>query len=281
MKYGIVVDSGCDLKELDNKSTNVIRFDRAPLKLMVGEKEFTDDFSLNIEEYMKEAAAYKGKTGSAAPSPQDWINAYQQSELVFAITITSELSGSYQSAVMAKDMLLEDFPNKRICVIDSKSAGPEVTLLVRKLTELMEQELSFEEIEEKIRAYQEQTHLLFVLESLDNLMKNGRVGKLTGGIAGLLGIRILGAASEQGTLEVIQKCRGKLQAYDRLLEEMIKRGYRGGKVIISHSFNEEKALLIKDKLEHQFPNFNIEIMPTSGLCSFYAEQGGILLSFEE
>ncbi len=277
MKYGIVVDSACDLRALNEPD---IFFERAPLKLRVGEREFVDDFDLDIEEYMEVMAAYKGPTGSAAPSPGEWYEAFKQAEIVFAVTITGTLSGSYSSAVAGRDMLLEEEPDKKIFIIDSKSAGSELTMIVYKLAEYMKKGMEFEEIKEAIQEYQTHTHLLFVLESLDNLVKNGRVSKLVGTAAGLLGIKILGCASPEGTLDVFEKCRGKLTVYKKMVEEMTKRGYKGGRVVMNHCFNQEKADYIKSMILEKYPDADIEIMPASGLCSYYAERGGILLCFE-
>nr|WP_302598979.1 DegV family protein [uncultured Cellulosilyticum sp.] len=280
MKYGIVVDSGCDLTSLNPEVAHKIDFTRAALKLDVGDKEFIDDFNLNIEEFMKEMYAYKGKTGSAAPSPGDFLHAFEKSEYVFAITITGALSGTYASAQSAAEMFKEQYPDRKIHLIDSKSAGPEITLIVKKLTEYMTQDMSFEEIVQSIENYRKHTHLLFVLKSLDNLVKNGRISKLQGSMAGILGIKILGTATDEGTLDLLQKCRGKMTAYDKAIEEMFSRGYSGGKVIIAHSFASDVAEYMASKIKSQFSNCDIEIMRTSGLCSYYAEQGGILISFE-
>lgn len=280
MKYGIVVDSGCDLMSLTPEAAHKIDFTRAPLKLDVGDKEFVDDFNLNIEEFMKEMSAFKGKTGSAAPSPDAWFTAYEKSEYVFAITITGALSGSFASAQTAVGLFKEQYPDRKIHLIDSKSAGPEIALIIRKLTEYMMQDMSFEEIVKNIDNYCRRTHLLFVLKSLDNLVKNGRISKLQGSMAGILGIKILGSATEEGTLDLLQKCRGKMTAYDKAIEEMLSRNYNGGLVIISHCFAPDLAEYIAGCIKARFPNSTIEIMATSGLCSYYAEQGGILIGFE-
>ena len=280
MKYGIVVDSGCDMINLRDDARNQIDFTRVPLKLDIGEKEFVDNFNLNIEEFMKEMYAYKGKTGSAAPSPNDYMKAYEKSENVFVITITSALSASYSSAKTAKDMFLDHYPERNIHLIDSKSAGPEITLIVRKLTELMNQDLDFEEIITSINDYCKHTHLLYILKSLDNLVKNGRVSRLKASMAGILGIKILGKASEEGTVELLEKCRGKMAVYDKAIEVMLSNNYKGGRVVIAHCFNVEIADYIAASIKKLFPKYDVEIMKTSGLCSYYAEQGGILLGFE-
>lgn len=280
MKYGIVVDSACDLTSLEKKATHKIDFTRVALKLDIGDQEFIDDSNLDVQDFMKAMYAYKGKTGSAAPSPQDWINAYEKSEYIFAITITSALSGSYASAKTALDMFKEQYPNRKIHLIDSKSTGPEMTLIVRKLTEYMSQDMAFEDIVKNIDAYCQRTNLLFVLRSLDNLVKNGRISKLTGNIAGILGIKLLGTATQTGDLGVVQKCRGKMTAYNQLIEEMLTRQYNGGKVTIAHCFALDTAEYIASNLKEKFPNCDIEIMPTGGLCSYYSEQGGVLVGFE-
>lgn len=280
MKFGIIVDSGCDLRLLSCTTKHQISFQRVPLKLRIGEKEFVDDFSLDINEYMTELREYPGKTGSAAPSPEEWYRAYQTADEIFAITITGALSGSFNSAMMGKKLLEEDEPGKKIHLIDSKSAGPELTLIAQKITEYIQQDMTFEQIVEAVENYRKKTHLLFVLESLDNLVKNGRASRFQGAMAGLLGIKILGCASKEGVLEILKKCRGKLGAYENLISEMISRGYHGGKAVISHCYNTEKAEYLAAELKKRFKNCIVEIMPTSGLCSFYAQEHGILVSFE-
>lgn len=280
MRYGIVVDSGCDITDVKKFTEKGIAFSRVALQLDVGEKVFVDDFNLDIEQFMKEMSSYKGKTGSAAPSPADWLAAYETADIVFAITITGALSGSYASAKTALMMCEEDYPERKVCLIDSKSAGPEISLLVYKIAELMEQNLSFEKIKQEITKYQSQTHLLFTLGSMDNLVKNGRISKLQGSMAGILGIRVLGYANEGGTLDILHKCRGKYTAFDKAWMEMSDQGYTGGRVVISHCFNTHGAEYMKRIIEAKYENAEIIIMPASGLCSYYAENGGVLLGYE-
>lgn len=279
MKYAIIVDSSCDLY-IDDNNINDTFMSRVPLRLRIGEKEYTDDFSLDIKSFMKEMQEYPGATGSAAPSPEEWYNAYKEADEIFAVTITSALSGSYSSAMVGKNMLLEEYPDKKIHIIDSKAAGSGLTLIVRKLQEYIEQRLPFEEIVEKITAYCKKVKVFFILESMDNLVKNGRVNALSGKLAGILGIKILGQASEEGTIELLHKARGKDTIYKKTIQDMLAKGYQGGKIIISHCFNEEKAKYIIDELKAYFPIQHVEIMPTSGLCSYYAEERGIIIGFE-
>lgn len=278
MRFGIITDSGCDLT--DFSAIQDILYLRVPLTLRVGETEYVDDTSLDIKEFMESVQQSTSHTRSAAPSPAAWIEAFQQADEIFAITITSNLSGSNNSAQVAKDIILAKDPTKKICIIDSLSAGGEISLLIFKLAEYMQEGQSFDEIVENITEYQKKTHLLFILESLENLIRNGRVNKHIGKLVGMLGIRILGRASDEGTLEVVHKCRGRKKAYETLVSSMIQENYNGGKVIISHCFNEEGANYIKNQLQEYFPSSSILIMNTSGLCSYYAEKNGILLGFE-
>lgn len=280
MKYGIVVDSGCDLRSLTPGINKEIDFTRVPLKLDIGEKEYVDNIDLDIDEFMNEMYAFKGKTGSAAPSPQDYLKEYEKSEHVFVITITGTLSASFFSAKTAKDMFLDQYPERKIHLIDSKSTGPEMTLIVWKLAEFIQQGMDFDEIVTKIEEYRKNTHLLFILKSLENLVKNGRVSRLKASMAGILGIKMLGRASEEGTLGLINKCRGKLTAYHNAFDEMKTSNFNGGKVVIAHCYNEEVATYIATMIQNEYPNCSIEIMQTSGLCSYYAEKGGILIGFE-
>ncbi|MCR5609081.1 MAG: DegV family protein, partial [Lachnospiraceae bacterium] len=190
MRYGIFVDSSCDLVELDS---NDIAYARVPLNLDVGEKVFIDNNDLDVSIFMKEMEAYTGKTGSSAPSPNDWLDNYEKCDCIFVITISSALSGSYSSALVAKDMLLEEYPDKKIEIIDSKATGPKMTLIANYIKECIIAGQDFEEIVKNANDYTtNKTKLLFILESMENLVKNGRVSRLKGGISKILGIKVLG-----------------------------------------------------------------------------------------
>lgn len=280
MKYGIAVDSGCDLRELGAWSGAEYAFTLVPLKLEIGEKEFVDDHTLDTEAFMQEVSAYKGKSGSAAPSPGEWMEAFEAADMTFAYTITGSLSGSYNSAEVAKKMTLEKYPEKKIFILNTLSIGPETSLLVRKTTECIRQGMEFDEIVTAITEYLKTTKLLFILEHMDNLVHNGRVSKLQGSLAGLLGIKILGRASDDGKLDLLHKKRGKMAVYDTCAEEMLQRGFRGGRVIISYCLNPDKAEYLKEQLLRHYPQSDIMIMPAGGICTFYAERNGMLIGYE-
>ncbi|MBQ8638888.1 MAG: DegV family protein [Lachnospiraceae bacterium] len=280
MKVGIVVDSACDLRELGEWGSSEYDFTVVPLKLEVGEKEFVDDAGLDVAAFMEEVAAYTGKSGSAAPSPGEWMEAFEKNDITYAFTITKNLSGSYNSSVVGKEMTLEKYPDKKIYILNTYSTGPEMSLMVRKTTECIKAGKSFEETVQTLEEYIKTTKLFFILEHMDNLVHNGRVSKLSGSLAGLLGIRIFGQASDIGTLEVLQKKRGKMTVYNVCVEEMIARGFKGGRVIIAHCLNPEKAEYIKTQLLEKYPQSDILIMPAGGLDTFYAEKDGMLIGFE-
>lgn len=280
MKWKIVVDSSCDLRELTFAHTEEIDFAVVPLKIIVGEREFVDEKGLNIAEMLDVMESYDGKTSSSAPNAGEWKEAFAEGDNIFALTISSNVSGSAAGAYTAQHLLEKEGVCKNIKIIDTLSTGPEMTLYVEKIVEYIEQGLTFAEISAKIEKYAKNVRLLYALESLDNLIKNGRVSKLEGGLAGLLGIRILGTASTEGTLELLHKCRGQKKLYEQMFNRMLDDGFAGGRVVISHSLNEQGAEYIKTKIKEKFAQARVTIMPTGGLCAYYAQRRGILVGYE-
>lgn len=279
MTWKIVTDSGCDLRSLESQSKE-LQFERVPLTLQIGTEIFRDDDGLDIDNMMATMYQSSKAATSSCPSPDAFLQAYKGVDNVIAVTITGTLSGSHNSARMAKNDLLEDYPNANIHVIDSLSASGEVDLIVLELERLINLGLSFEEVVERITAYQEKTRLIFVLAKVDNLVKNGRLNKLVGKVVGLLNIRMVGQASKEGTLELLQKARGQKKAVSALVEEIQKAGYKGGKVYIAHANNPKICEQISEKIKAIYPDAVIQTGRTSGLCSFYAEDEGILMGYE-
>ena len=279
MTWKIVADSGCDYRQLPNLAIDT-EFISVPLTIQVADQIFIDDANLNIDHMMETMYATSEASKSACSSPDDYLRAFDGAKHIFVVTITGTLSGSQNSAQLAKNIYLEDHPDTKIHVIDSLSAGGEVDLLVEKLNDLIEQGLSFEEVVQAITAYQEKTKLLFVLAKVDNLVKNGRLSKLIGAVVGLLNIRMVGEASETGTLELLQKARGAKKSLQAAYEEIIKGGYAGGRIVMAHRSNEKFCQQLSELLREKYPQAEIKILPTSGLCSFYAEDGGLLMGYE-
>ena len=270
----IVVDSSANMAA----STGVAS---VPLKIITDNKEYIDDANLNTAAMVWDLQTYTGKSSTACPSPQDWLEAFGDASYVFCIAITSNLSGSCNAANIAKADYEQENPGRQVCVIDSLSTGGEMELIAEKLQELMEAELCFEEICARIKEYQQHTGLMFMLESMQNLANNGRVNKIVAKAAGILGIRAVGKASDVGTLESLDKCRGEKKAIAALADHMVALGYEGGKMRISHCLNPAAAESLKKLICDAFPQADVQIRPTGGLCSFYAEKGGMIIGFEK
>ena len=255
-------------------------FESVPMTIHAGERSFTDDTALNVNEMLDYLAAYKGKSGTACPGPERWMRAFEGADEIFVVTITSALSGTYGSAMAARELYLQEHPCVKLHVFDSLTTGPEMRLLLEKLAELAAQGKSFEEIRSAGEAYLASTHLAFCLRSLHNLAQNGRISPLAAGAVGLLGIRVLAVASAGGTIEPVEKCRGDRRAQSAMIERMIATGYRGGKVRISHVEDPAAALRLELALHERFPQADVAFYPCLGLCSYYAERGGVLVGYE-
>lgn len=279
MTWKIVADSGCDYREITDLA-NQTRFESVPLTIQIDHEIFVDNAQLDIDGMMEKMYATSSASKSACPSPDDYLRSFEGAENIFVVTITGTLSGSHNSAQLAKKLFLEENPTANIHVIDSLSAGGEVDLIVRKLNDLIKEGLSFEQVVEAITHYQANTKLLFVLAKVDNLVKNGRLSKLIGAVVGLLNIRMVGEASDTGTLELLQKARGAKKALTAAVDEVLKTGYKGGRIIIAHRNNEKFCQQFTEVIKEKFPAADISFLPTSGLCSFYAEEGGLLMGYE-
>lgn len=224
---------------------------------------------------------YKNRSQSSCPNTDDWINAFGDADDIFCVTITSALSGSYNSACAAKEIFESEKENKRVFVLDTLSAGPEISLIILKLKELIQDGLDFEAICKKIQEYSKNTGLVFMLKSLNNFAANGRVSPIIAKITGLAGICIVGEASEQGTLSPTHKCRGESRSLSTLIRDLKSLGLKNGKVSIGHCQNEKAAIALNELIKENFDNVQTEIHTLRGLCSFYAEKGGLLVGFEK
>lgn len=276
MKFKIVSDS----------SSNTLAFDGAPfasvpLKVITKDKEYVDDVTLDVAAMVKDLRTVKGKTGTSCPNIYEWKTAMADADCVFAITITGNLSGAHAAALQAKAELLAEHPEQKICVLDSLSTGPEMQLVIEKLAALIAAGKSFEAIECEIKEYMTHTHLIFCLQSLANLARNGRVNPLVAKVAGVLGIRIVGVASAVGTLELLHKPRGGAKALLTILDVMLENGYKGGAVRVAHCNNEVGATTLAAKIRDKWPGAEVKILPTTALCSFYAEEGGLMIGYED
>ena len=274
------------IKIVADSSSNVfarrgVDFASAPLKIITDDAEFVDDANLDVDAMVSYFDTYKGKSKTSCPNPGDWLEAFTDAQEVFCITITSNLSGSYNSACVAKQMYEDEYPDRKVFVIDSLSAGPELLLIVEKLEQLIGEGMAFDEICSQIKEYQQTIGLEFMLQSLKNLAANGRVSPAVAKIATLLGIRIVGKASDVGTLEPTDKCPGQGRALHAVVKNMAAMGLNTGKVRIAHCAAEPAANALKVLLAEKLPQAQVEISQCTGLCSYYAEKGGLMIGFEK
>ncbi len=274
MDFRIVSDSSSNVYNLDGAD-----FACVPLKVIIGDKEYIDTPETNPDSMMNELKSTKEKTSTSCPNIYDWQQSFEGSNNIFAVTITSGLSGSFNACANAK-AIYQKSNDAQIHVIDSLSAGPELRLIIEKLKELSAEDLTFEEITEKIEEYKNSTRLFFCLESLMNFARNGRVSPAIAHLVGMLGIRIVGTASNVGTLEPLSKPRGEKKALINIYEQIKSAGFSGGKVRMSHCHNESFANELKDMILADFPKADIFIEPCGVLCSYYAEVGGILVAID-
>lgn len=275
MEFKIVCDSSANLLSFDR-----IPFASVPLHITVSDVDYIDDANIDLVAMQAALKAPKVKSVTACPSPEDWISAFGDAENVFVITITGGLSGSNASANVAKGIYEDEYPGRHVYVCDSLSVGPEMVLLAERVRELIEAGVKSDRIEKELEIYHRSTHLYFSLGSLNNLANNGRVNAILAKGIGLLGMRILGRASDIGKLQPMDKCRGDRKALIWLKDQLKEEGYNGGKIIISHTNNEPAALELKNLIIAEYGSFNGYIMENRGLTGYYAEPMSVLLGFE-
>ncbi len=275
-KIKIVTDSSSDILTVEG-----VDFESAPLKIVTTEKIYVDDDTLNVEEMVNDLATYKGKSSTSCPNPDDYIRAFGDADEVYCTTITGSLSGSYNSAVLAKNTYEAEHEGRRVYVLNSLSTGPEMALIIERMRSLILDGRTFDEITADIDEYCRHTGLIFMLESMRNLANNGRVSPVVAKLAGMLGIRVIGRASERGELEMLSKPRGERNALAGVIDRLRANGYAGGAIRIAHCVNEPLAKTLSDMVANEFGAKDIKVYPLRGLCSFYAERGGLIIGFEK
>ena len=276
MNTKIVVDSSASLYTLQG-----VDFECVPLKIITDDAEYLDNGTMDALGMAQTLRTYKGKTSTSCPNVSDWLAAYEGADEVYAITITGTLSGSYNAAQLAAEEYQQENPGKRVFVLDSLSTGPEQRLLAEHLRDLLAEGTEFDESCEEMLRYHKHTHLLFSLESLANLARNGRVKPAVAAVARMLGIRVIGQASEAGELDVLCKTRGEHGALERIVLELKEHGYTNGRLHISHCGNPAAAERLKHMVKAVFDGAKVDISECGGLCSYYAELGGLLVGYED
>lgn len=278
MKWNIITDSSCNLYGLDEHREK-IRFASIPFIINIGNRDFVDDEKLNTAEMVTAMENCGEVSHTSCPTPYAWYEQFEKSEYSIAITISSKLSGSYNSACTARNMISEKYPDKKIAVIDSRSTGSEMVLIVMKLCRLISAGYDFDSVIEKTEQYMEHTHIVFALSSFNNLIKNGRMNRITGFLAGKLGFWGIGIGSDQGTIIIKEKVRGNKKALNAILKDIKERGTDIETVIISHCQNAGFSESLKNAIQDIRHTVEVKIMSTGGLCSYYAEKGGLIIGF--
>lgn len=278
MSYKIIIDS-CG--ELPGEFKNDSRFERVPLTLIVGDiYEKLDDESFNQREFLDAVAASPACPKSACPSPERYMQSYvTDADHVYAIALSSKLSGSYNSAVLGKKLYHEKYGAKDLYVLDSKSASCGQTQLLYKIIEWEDAGISFDEITQKLEEYVKNMHTYFVLENLDTLRKNGRLSAVKAFVASTLNIKpVMGA--DAGTIIQLGQGIGMKKALAKMVEFAINEAgdTEQKAAMISHCNNPEAAESVRAQLEEKAKFANVKILDTGGISSMYANDGGIILT---
>ncbi len=272
----IVTDSSADLLTLPG-----VDFAFAPLKINTRERDFIDDASLDVTELITFMAHYKGRSQTSCPNTADWLTAFGDAEAIICVTISGAMSGSYNAALSAARIYEDEHPGRQVFVLDSLTAGPEMRLLIEHLRASILAGMDFEAVCADAQAYLQKTGLFFMLKSLRNFANNGRVSPMVAKLAGFAGICIVGRASDKGTLEPTDKCRGEARSLSKIVERMREAGLSQGRVSIAHCQNPTGAEALKTLLQEQLPATTVTVSELRGLCSYYAEAGGVLVAFEK
>lgn len=278
MNYKIVVDSCCELPESKKKSPV---FQVIPLTLMVDDVQIIDDETFDQKDFIRRVAASPNCPKSACPSPESYREAYEGGyDCVFVVTLSEQLSGSYNSAVLGKNLFEENNKNTRIHVFNSRSASVGQTQAAYKIEEMANAGASFEEIVEQVEQFLEEMNTYFVLETLDTLRKNGRLTNLQAIIANVLSIKPIMGATPEGTIFKIEQARGINKALTRMAEIIARdtKQPETKKLMISHCNCPDRAELVKDLLLSKMSVKEVVVLDTAGVATMYANDGGVIVT---
>lgn len=281
MKPRIISDSSCDLPK-DFLEKDGIDFSLVPLKIIVGDHEFIDDETLNTKELIAAMKAEKTATSSSCPSPEDFAAELRKNKESYVITMTSGLSGTYNSARVARNMVLEEDESLKISLFDTHATSPVMILMVMKLRDLIKAgEMDFDTISEKLGLYLETLNLRFLLQDLSNLVKSGRMNRVAGAVASVLSIMPIFRSDDKGEIQLVTKARGikkALSGLANMVEEKVQTQPQFP-VVITHCNNLSQAEILKDLLEKRFDLKEIYIFPMHGLTTYYSNDKGLLMAF--
>lgn len=278
MSYKIAIDS-CG--ELLNEWKDDERIESVPLTLMVGGESIIDDETFDQKDFLKKVAVCPECPKSACPSPERYMKAYEcEADHIYAVTLSSELSGSYNSAVLGKSLFLEDNPGKKIHVFNSKSASGGESLIAMKIVECEEKGLSFEEVIETVDKYIEEMSTFFVLENLETLRKNGRLSRVKALVASALKIKPVMGSTPEGSICQFDQARGMNKAIVKMVEHVGEKGINIHEktVAITYCNCPERAKMLEEAIRERLNPAKIVVMDTAGVSSMYANDGGVIVA---
>lgn len=276
----IIADSGCDIIEKLKREQDV-NVERVPLNLTLGENNYLDDEALDLNEYLREMGESLEGPKTSAPSPMLYLDKFMGRDSVFVVTISQFLSSSYQSALTAKEMYLEQFGQKFIHVFDGLSAAVGNTLIVMKINEFMKKNQTENEIVENVNSFISNMKTYIVLEKFDTLVKSGRVSPYIAKLATVLNIKPI-CMGVQGKIELFTKARGNKKAYEKLADAIAadKEADHGSKILgISHVQCLERALQVRDEIWKRVKFKDVLITEAGGIPTTYADKQGLIISY--
>ncbi len=281
MNIQIIADSCCDLTPTLRR---VLRVNTAPLTISVDGREFIDDETLDTDELMAEMKQSANAPSTACPTPEAYAAMMAQAPMTFVVTLSSRLSGSYNAACVGRDMALEENPALKICVLDSESASAGETRIAMLLRDLIDAQLAFDEIEQQARTFIAHMRTRFVLEDLSHLVKNGRISRMAGFVGTVLNLRPLMADNGHGEITCLEKIRGTANAMARLVEHVADQtaGAAHGSLtlVLSYCNCAPRALELQKELLAVCPALkDVIVVPTGGISTVYADDGGIVVAF--
>ena len=278
MSFHIVCDSCTDLTEEDLKKGC---YTLVPLTLLVDGEEIIDDETFDQADFLAKVAASKESVKSACPAPESYMEAYSKADDIYVVTLSAELSGSYNSAVLGKNLYEEENGTKNIHVVNSRGAATTQVLIARKLNEYASQGKPFEEVVDKIEEYTTSLRTYFVLETLEVLRKNGRLSRLSATIAGALNIKPVMIGTRDGVIQKAAQARGMKKALAKMVEHMGSEGrdLTRRQFVISHCNCYERAVYVKELIKKHLHAEDVDIVDTKGVSSLYACDGGIIVSY--
>ena len=278
MKYKIVVDSCCELPE---NLRNDEKFESVPLVLTVEGEDIIDDATFDQASFLKKVADSPNCPKSSCPSPERYMKAYEcDAEHIYVVTLSAELSGSYNSAVLGKNLFQEEHPDVKVHVFNSRSASIGETLIALKIVECEEAGLPFEETVAVVEKYIETQNTFFVLENLETLRKNGRLGLVKGLVASALKIKPVMGSTDEGTICQLGQTRGMNKALVKMVDFIVQKTTDSeNKVLaISHCNCPERAEILKEAILERMKLKDIVILDTKGVSSMYANDGGVIVA---